>query len=172
MSLSFILLGTKFHFQILESKILTNKYYSHQIISVFIGILPWVRSSDLMHPTKIHSKATVHALENILDRFYTKRTSIVFIAVHSSRTGNNGLKPIDVAGEVIRIESYRTSKRLTYVIEKHVTVNQAYQRFNNVFLVDSYDSFRQVFVQYQFNPMHNMLMLVQAHFHWNNCRHL
>lgn len=93
-----------------------------------------------MPPTSIHSNTIVHALENVLDRFYTKRASVIFIAVQSSRTGNNVSEPIEVAGEIIRIESDRTS--MTYVIEKHVTT-EAYQRYYNVFLIDSYESFRQ-----------------------------
>lgn len=83
-----------------------------------------------------------HALENVMDQFYTKRTLIVFIAVQSSQIGNNGLKPIEVAAEMIRIKSNRIA--MMFVIENHVTVNQAYQRYYNVFLTDSYDSFRQI----------------------------
>lgn len=115
------------------------------VISILGGILLSVHLSETLltntDPAQIKSKIIIQALDNVMDRFYGRRTTVVFIMEQSTLTANNGLKPIEVAGELIRMQCNRTS--MTYVIENHITLKQmGLQRFYNIFLVDSYESFR------------------------------
>lgn len=90
---------------------------------------------------QMESKVIVDALDRVMERFYCQRTSIVCIMEQSTLTTNNGLKPIDVAGELIRTENNRTL--MTYVIENRVALKRtAYQRFYNIFIIDGYESFK------------------------------
>lgn len=98
-------------------------------------------SSEMLDPSQIESKVIVEALDNIVERFYSRHTSIVFILEQSTLMTNSGLKPIEVAGELIRMESNRIS--MAYIIENHITLKLTdYQRFYNIFLIDSFESFR------------------------------
>lgn len=83
----------------------------------------------------------VHAMQSIVNRFYTKHTPTIFITVRSSGTVKNGWKPEEIAGEIIRIGSDHTS--MAYVIENNITsIFERYNRRFNVFLIDSYESFK------------------------------
>lgn len=76
-----------------------------------------------------------------MNRFYTKQTTTIFITVRSTETVKNGWKPMEIAGEIIRIGSNHTS--VTYVIENNATfVFPRYLRTFNVLLIDSFESFR------------------------------
>lgn len=115
-----------------------------EISLVMFGILSSTQISDALNEIKIDSRPIVYALKNIMDRFYNNRTSVVFITMQSSQVNSGGLKPAEVAGEMIRINSNRIS--MTYVIENHMTmIHMQYPHTYNIFLVDSYESFRQVF---------------------------
>lgn len=96
-------------------------------------------------PVEIESKVIVQALDSVLERFYSPRTPTINIIVEQSTSTmvNSELKPIEVAGELIRMESNRTSNRMTYVIENHLAMKKpAYQRSYNIYVIDSYESFR------------------------------
>ncbi|XP_055325489.1 uncharacterized protein LOC129579433 [Sitodiplosis mosellana] len=113
--------------------------------NLFLALVGILSSVHLLHiiPAQIESKVIVHALDNVLDRFYSPRTSTVFIVEQSSLTVTSGLKPIEVAGELIRMESNRTS--MTYVIENYIPLKKtAYQRDFNIFIVDCYESFSRI----------------------------
>lgn len=113
------------------------------IIAVLFGIFLSVDcSTEMIDPVPIESKVIVDALDNVMERFYKQRTTIVFLMEQSILSVNSsGLKPIEVAGELIRMENNRIS--MTYVIENHITLKQTgYQRFYNIFLIDSFESFR------------------------------
>lgn len=111
------------------------------IISVLFGILLSIDLSEMLDPARIESNVIVEALDNVMEHFYSQRTSIVFIMEQSTLSVNSGLKPIEVAGELVRMESDRIS--MTYVIENPITLKQmSYQRFYNIFLIDSFESFR------------------------------
>lgn len=109
-----------------------------------VGIISSVHLSEIK-PIETESKVIVQALDNVLERFYSRRTPTINIIVEQSTltTVNSELKPIELAGELIRLESDRTSHRMTYVIENHLAMKKpAYQRSYNIYLVDSYESFR------------------------------
>lgn len=85
------------------------------------------------------SQTMIHALENIVCRFYSDRTSTVFIMEQSSQANGGGMKPSEMVNELIR----RNRAELTYVIENRITVNHMQVcRVFNIFLIDSYESFR------------------------------
>lgn len=101
-----------------------------------------------MQDSMKNNSIIVRAMENIIGQFYSKQTSNVFIAFQSSQENNESSKPADVAEELIKLDSSKVS--MTYVIESNSTINQMYltinthQRIHNIFVVDSYESFRQV----------------------------
>lgn len=111
-------------------------------ISVVIGgILSSNSISIPINSTYANSEAMIHALQYILNHFYCKHTSNVFIMVQANQTSiNDGLKPLELASELIRIESSQMT--CSYVIESNVTARQnIYQRNFNIFFIDNYESF-------------------------------
>lgn len=101
-------------------------------------------SSTIAPINQPYSHAIVNALENIMNRFYSKWTSTVFITQQSSLTiARNGYltRPNEIAGEMMRVGSNHGFS-VAYVIENCTQKNWSYHRFYNIFLVDSYDSFR------------------------------
>lgn len=81
----------------------------------------------------------------ILDRFYLKETSTVFIMTKSSLANSPNLKPNEIVGEIIRSNNQVS---MCYVLEEHLVNNsEVFNRFFNIFVVDNYDSFRQIFVE-------------------------
>lgn len=107
---------------------------------VLSGVFSSICFSDILVSIKSDSSALVYALENVITRFYSKQTSNLYIAVHSSWTENNDLKPIDIAAKMIQIQSNRTSI-MTFVIGDHIEFDEI--KFYNLFVIDNYDSFRQ-----------------------------
>lgn len=108
------------------------------VVGGIFAMIPMVRTIN----PKLDSQATVEALENIINRFYIDLTSTIFIMEQSSLTVWNGLKPNEIAGEMMRIGSKQFF--MAYVIENSIRTNihLSYHRFFNIILVDSYDSFR------------------------------
>lgn len=84
----------------------------------------------------IDSKILVKALDNVISQFYSKRTSNIFIAVRSS-LNKSKLTPDQMAGEILR----NNKNVISFIIENNVTIRK-YERFFNIFLIDSYESFK------------------------------
>lgn len=99
-----------------------------------------------LHPSQSYSSTIIHALENILDRFNSKIASTVFITVQSSLAKSNGPNPYEMAGDLMRLKSEQIT--MLYVMGNEVHYNKTpvrYSRslrFHNVFIVDTYESFR------------------------------
>lgn len=111
-------------------------------ISVVIGGILSSNSIPIpINSTYDNSEAMIHALQYIVNHFYYQHTSNVFIMVQADQTSmNDGLKPLELASELIRIESSQMT--CSYVIESNVTARQIiYQRDFNIFFVDNYESF-------------------------------
>lgn len=99
--------------------------------------------SAALQPLQMESMATVHAIQNIVNRFYSMYAPTVFIMEQSLRTKSVSSQPCELAGEMIRIGSEQSS--IAYVIGNEITLNQQKRpRHFNVFFIDSYESFRQV----------------------------
>lgn len=98
--------------------------------------------SELLDPAQIKPTIIIAALGNVMERFYSSnKTSIVYIMEQSTLTESNGLKPIEVAGEWIRMERNRIL--MTYIIENHVISKRtSYKRFYNIFIIDNFESFK------------------------------
>lgn len=87
----------------------------------------------------IDSRIIVRALENVINRIYTQRTTTVFIVVQTSFHKSNVLTPKETAGEMLRFEN--NNVLFGSIIENNVSL-MVYHRFFNIFLIDSYDSFK------------------------------
>lgn len=109
---------------------------------IFIGgICSSIRTTETLDPVDVSTPAIVRAMENIIDRFYRIRTKKLFIMEQTSVSMSHGPSPIEIAGEIVRFEREHLS--MAYVIENHTSAQfGSYHRFFNVFLVDSYESFR------------------------------
>lgn len=110
--------------------------------SVLGGILSVIPESKTFDAVPVESNAIVHAMLNIMNRFYTKHTSTIFITEQSlSLALKSGSKPLEIAGELIRIASQQAA--VTYVIDNNVIfAHRRYNRLFNIFFIDSYESFR------------------------------
>lgn len=120
-----------------------NRYNSENFlhILVIVGILSTIQLCMALHPSQMYSSTIIHALENVLDRFYSKITPTVFITVASSLIANKyGPKPNELVGDIMRLKSKRSS--MAYVIGNQTIHFSRSPRVYNVFIVDSYDSFR------------------------------
>lgn len=98
----------------------------------------------------IESKPLVHAIQNIMNRFYMKHTTIIYITEQTTLATRNGLKPRDLASEIIRFVSEQAA--MSYVIDDNVTLaDRNFNRLFNVFVIDSYESFRYVAIKKEFD---------------------
>lgn len=78
-----------------------------------------------------------------MSRFYNRHTSNIFITEQSTRTVHSGFSPREISSEILRTGSNQMA--MAYVIENHIKLNRMkYYRVFNVFLVDSYESFRYI----------------------------
>lgn len=94
-------------------------------------------TESLIQPIKADSRMLAHAMQNIINRFYSKHSSTVFILEGC----NQALQSKELLGELTLIGSDRVS--ITYVIENNVTTNpEILLRHFNIFVVDSYESFK------------------------------
>lgn len=88
----------------------------------------------------VESKALTRALEDILERFYSKHTSTLFVRMHSSLSVRDNPDPNEIVNEMIRNQNQIS---MCYVIESQSTIHdEMSNRFFNIFVVDSYESFR------------------------------
>lgn len=103
-------------------------------------------SCETISAVQVQSKALVRVMEYVMEHFYSKRTSTVFITQQSSMQASDHMKPIEMVGEMVRTES--DGIPMAYVIEDHIKVDNDtdyfFHRFFNIFIVDGYESFRQV----------------------------
>lgn len=103
-----------------------------------------IPTSNTFEAFPVESKIIIHAILDIMHRFYTRHTSTIFITEQSLPSAmRNESNPLEIAGEMIRIASEQAS--MAYVIENNVTL--AYEksnrfRFYNIFFIDTYESFR------------------------------
>lgn len=82
-------------------------------------------------------------MQNVLNRFYNERTMTIFITEQSAPvTTRSSLQPLEILGEMIRIESKQAA--VTYIIDNNITRYTGQSRLFNIFFVDSYESFRSV----------------------------
>lgn len=105
-----------------------NKFH----INAFLVLTSIGKSQLLLIPQPIESSALIHALSNIMYRFYFKQTTTIFIMEPSTS---------DIVDAMIKSQHDQTV--IAYVIESQITVNHniVYRTFN-IFLIDSYESFR------------------------------
>lgn len=94
-----------------------------------------------INPSQKYSSTIIHALENVLDRFYENTTPTLYITAQSSLSKINGPSPYEMAGDIIRLKSKQIT--MAYVMGNKIPDRYSRSpRFNNVFIVDSYKSFR------------------------------
>lgn len=78
------------------------------------------------------------ATSNIVQTFYVKRTSSIFITRCSVRPSSNHRQ-----SQILNRLLLSTHSQLTYVIEEPKYVKPTHNlRYNNIFLADTYDGFR------------------------------
>lgn len=113
----------------------------------FVGglFLPLTCQSQALDSFHVHidSKAIIYAMDNIMDRFYSKQTSTVFMMEQSSLAVSRNLEPEGLVDELMRIRN-NDDISMCYVLESHIerSIEIYKHRFFNIFVVDSYDSFR------------------------------
>lgn len=96
---------------------------------------------EAIHPPQKYSSTIIHALKSVLDRFYRNASPTVFITAQSSLTKSNGPNPYEMAGDIVRLKSEQIT--MAYVMGNKIPNHYSRSpRFNNVFIVDSYESFR------------------------------
>lgn len=127
-------------------KIGNNQFSTNFLLnnSLAVGPVMFVYVSAATNLVKHKSDVLVHAMGNIMNRFYNKQTNTIFILHQSSEAAPKTyeLKPLDVLGEIIRNE-----EDLAYVVEEHTALHSiGYSRSFNIFIVDNYNSFRQVYL--------------------------
>lgn len=125
-----------------QKKTINNEIWQFFSYSIaVIGILSTIQLILALQPSQKYSLTIIHALENVLDRSYGKSTSTVFITVESSLTKSNGPSPYEMAGDVMRLNSERIT--MAYVMGNKIPARYSRSpRIHNVFIVDSYESFR------------------------------
>lgn len=113
-------------------------------ILVFGAIILLDCSSLGFNSSQLDSKPLINAMEVILDRFYSKETSTIFIMAKSALMIHKNLRPNEIVGEIIRYNQIP----MCYVLEERLAnSSEIFNRFFNIFVADNYDSFRRIFIE-------------------------
>lgn len=110
------------------------------ILALF-GILSTIHLVAAIQPSQKYSSTIIHALETVLNRFYRTTTPTIFLTAQSSLTKSNGPNPYEMVGDLMRLKSKRI--KMAYVVGNKIPDRYSRTpRFHNIFIVDSYESFR------------------------------
>lgn len=111
------------------------------LILALFGILSTIHLVAAIQPSQKYSSTIIHALETVLNRFYRTTTPTIFLTAQSSLTKSNGPNPYEMVGDLMRLKSKRI--KMAYVVGNKIPDRYSRTpRFHNIFIVDSYESFR------------------------------
>lgn len=119
-----------------------NKISRHFFfILALFGILSTIHLVAAIQPSQKYSSTIIHALETVLNRFYRTTTPTIFLTAQSLLTKSNGPNPYEMVGDLMRLKSKRI--KMAYVVGNKIPDRYSRTpRFHNIFIVDSYGSFR------------------------------
>lgn len=84
-----------------------------------------------------YSKVLINASGNMLDSFYSKRTTTVFMTV-AAESERNQYQHFKIAKEIMLTQDCN----LSFAVETSSLDNKLFRRFFSFFIVESYQSFR------------------------------